>query len=489
MLEEASGAYEEGLKKFPEDAALKKGMDDVRAAGSKRGANQITDMFNKPEVMAKLWANPETKPLMEDEQFMATFNMAKANPQLFTQMMQSDPRFMTLLQIGLGLTVANEDGTPMQPPQQEASKKAKPEPKKEPVKELTEEEKAAKAVRDEADVFKEQGTTAYKAKDFPTAIGHYTKAFEIDPSNMAYLTNRAACHFEAKDYTECIKDCEEAIKTGKENHSDFKVIGRAYARIGNSYRRQVKAAEGVEAKTAILDMAIEAYNKSLMEHRTDAVWTDLKKAQKEKKEAVEGAYVDPSKAAAEKETGNAFFKEGKWVDALRHYGEAIKRDPKNPETTHIYYSNRGNCYIRLNEMNLAIEDFDKCIGLNPTYVKAYLNKAHIKFAQKEYQKVMPIYQAVIDMEEADDASKEKAKQGLQKTMQAVQSMQGEGASEEQLRRAQADPEIQQILGDPMVQQVLRDFKDNPSYAQKALKDPVMAPKINKLVAAGVIRFG
>ena len=41
----------------------------------------------------------------------------------------------------------------------------------------------------------------------------------------------------------------------------------------------------------------------------------------------------------------------------------------------------------------------------------------------------------------------------------------------------------------MVQQVLRDFKDNPTYAQQALRDPVMAPKINKLVAAGVIRFG
>ena len=60
-------------------------------------------------------------------------------------------------------------------------------------------------------------------------------------------------------------------------------------------------------------------------------------------------------AAAEKEEGNALFKEGKWVDAMRKYAEAIKRDPNNPETTHIYYSNRGNCYIRMNEMNLAIE--------------------------------------------------------------------------------------------------------------------------------------
>ena len=51
----------------------------------------------------------------------------------------------------------------------------------------------------------------------------------------------------------------------------------------------------------------------------------------------------------------------------------------------------------------------------------------------------------------------------------------------------ADPEIQAILADPTVQQTLRDFKDNPTSAQKALKNPGMAEKINKLAAAGVIR--
>ena len=83
---------------------------------------------------------------------------------------------------------------PEAPPKPEP-KKPKPEPKKEPEKELTEEEKAAKELRAKADAEKELGTTAYKAKDFPTAIGHYTKAFEIDGTNMAYLTNRAAVSY------------------------------------------------------------------------------------------------------------------------------------------------------------------------------------------------------------------------------------------------------------------------------------------------------
>jgi len=222
----------------------------------------------------------------------------------------------------------------------------------------------------------------------------------------------------------------------------------------------------VEAKTELYDKAIEAYNKALMEHRTDDVWTKLKQAQKDKKKCAEMAHIDPEKAAAEKEAGNAFFKEGNWVEAMRKYSEAIKRDPNNPETTHIYYSNRGNCYIRMFEMGLAVEDFDKCIEMNPKYVKAYLNKAHIKFSQKEYHKVMPIYQSVIDMEDADEASKAKAKEGLQRTMAAIQAMQSEGADEDQLRRAQQDPEIQAILADPWCNRCCGISRTTPSTRKR-----------------------
>lgn len=175
---------------------------------------------------------------------------------------------------------------------------------------------------------------------------------------------------------------------------------------------------------------------------------------------------------------------------MRHYSEAIKRNPNDKENSHVYYSNRANCYIRLNEMELATKDLDACIELNPKYPKAYLNKAHIKFAQKEFQKVTALYEAVLAIEGVDEDSKKKAQEGIQRTMHAIQSMHsGEGVSEEQLRRAQADPEIQQILADPMVQQVLRDFKDNPKYAQDAMRNPGMAAKFQKLAAAGVIRMG
>lgn len=39
-----------------------------------------------------------------------------------------------------------------------------------------------------------QGNAAFKANDFPTAIGHYTAAILADPSNATYPLNRAAAY-------------------------------------------------------------------------------------------------------------------------------------------------------------------------------------------------------------------------------------------------------------------------------------------------------
>ena len=77
-------------------------------------------------------------------------------------------------------------------------------------------------------------------------------------------------------------------------------------------------------------------NQSLSEHRhPDKVQkVHLLKAQIKGGEPL---YIDPELATAEKEKGNAAFKNGKYPDAIKHYTEAIKR---NPEAATLF-SNRA----------------------------------------------------------------------------------------------------------------------------------------------------
>ncbi len=84
-----------------------------------------------------------------------------------------------------------------------------------------------------------------------------------------------------------------------------------------------------------------------------------------------------------------------------------------------------------------------------------------------------------------DPNNQELKDGYNKTVRLIQTS---GDDQERQAHAMADPEIQAIMKDPSVMQVLRDMQENPQSAQGALRDPVIAAKINKLVAAGVLKI-
>lgn len=66
--------------------------------------------------------------------------------------------------------------------------------------------------------------------------------------------------FEQKDYDSCIADCKKAIEDGRALRADFKIIARAYERMGNALM-----------KTEKLQEAMKAYSDSLVENRTKEV--------------------------------------------------------------------------------------------------------------------------------------------------------------------------------------------------------------------------
>lgn len=82
--------------------------------------------------------------------------------------------------------------------------------------------------------------------------------------------------------------------------------------------------------------------------------------------------VDPVIDAKEK--GNEFFKQGKWEDAISSYTKGIDMDPKSA-STHVLYSNRAMCFIKLQKWALAEADASMCIDLNKTFPKGFFRRA------------------------------------------------------------------------------------------------------------------
>ena len=197
------------------------------------------------------------------------------------------------------------------------------------------------------------------------------------------------------------------------------------------------------------DQAIEVYQKALLEHNDHPIKMGLNKAKKLKAEADAAAYINPDIAEEHRQKGNELFKKNDYPGALKEYEEGLKRDPG----CLAIYSNRCATYIKLMIFNDALKDADKCLELDPKFVKAYARKGTCHHMMKEYHKALSAFEAGLKIEPENKDCNE----GRQRTIMTIQSTAGaeSGTDEERLRRAQADPEIQKIMSDPTIVEVLR----------------------------------
>ncbi|KAF2481389.1 heat shock protein STI1 [Neohortaea acidophila] len=495
-LVDALDAYEEALKLDPNNAQAKSGVESVNRAiqaemkedgvsGDPTGG--LGSMFNDPKLYEKLAANPKTSGYLADPQFMAKLKGMSGNPNANTEMF-SDPRFLQVMSVLLGVDMhipteedfqkqggAKEAEEDVQMPdarptsKSEAKKAPEPEPEPEPE---DEEAAAAKQAKADADAEKALGTAAYKKRQFDEAIQHYSKAWELH-KDITYLTNRSAAQFEKGDYEACIADCKEAVEHGREVLADFKIIAKAFGRMGSAYER-----------LGDLTNAIDFYGRSLTEHRTPDILTKLRAAEKAKKQADVTSYIDPQKAEEARERGNELFKNTEWPAAVEAYTEMIKRAPRDPRG----YSNRAACLIKLLTFPSAVTDCDAALAIDPAFVRAYLRKAQALFAMKEYNRCLD----VCTQAHEHDADGKNAREIEAQSGRALEAMMKdrEGETEEQAQaRIGRDPEIMQILQDPVMQSILQQAKGDPKALQDHMKNPDVRGKVQKLIAAGVIRMG
>jgi stress-induced-phosphoprotein 1 len=136
------------------------------------------------------------------------------------------------------------------------------------------------------------------------------------------------------------------------------------------------------------DESINWYNKALIENNDHTIKMALQKAQKTKKDEEAAAYINPEIAEEHRNKGNDLFKDGKYPAAIKEYEEGLRRNP----VSIAIFSNRCAAYIKLMEPATALKDAERCLELDPKFVKAYGRKGTCHHLMKEYHKAMKTFE-------------------------------------------------------------------------------------------------
>lgn len=91
--------------------------------------------------------------------------------------------------------------------------------------------------------------------------------------------------------------------------------------------------------------------------------------------------VNKNDPEAIKEAGNKAFMAKNFDEAIKCYTVAIEITLEEPN--HIYYANRANAHLELQNYEECIKDCDSAIDIEPSYTKSYYRKAKALYCSQK----------------------------------------------------------------------------------------------------------
>lgn len=107
--------------------------------------------------------------------------------------------------------------------------------------------------------------------------------------------------------------------------------------------------------------------------------------------------VRKTRAAAEKEAGNAAFKARDFEQAIVHFTAAIEAD----NTDAVFYSNRSAALAHLTRWEEALADAKSCVTLKPEWGKAWVRMGSAHVGLQEWSEAKEAFGRAMEIEPDD----------------------------------------------------------------------------------------
>ena len=248
---------------------------------------------------------------------------------------------------------------------------------------------------------------AYRRKEYDTSILHYSNAMRLNPKDTTFIYHIAKICFEKKRYSESIKFCSRAIKVGKEQKANVKMVAKTMAMRGRAHKElgeMEKFTEDIEKAVKFLTTIANV------------------KFEKERWEEC----IDFCQRACE------IGKEDDFVDA-----ELLVLQSKATARLHAENQKKlGNEAYKKRDFEMAMKHYLKATEFNPDEITFFNNIAAVKLEQKKYKESLEFCTKAIEVGKENRADSKKIQKAMDRLarVQKLLEEQSENDTFERVKR-------------------------------------------------------
>ncbi|MEN6620770.1 MAG: tetratricopeptide repeat protein [Smithella sp.] len=216
--------------------------------------------------------------------------------------------------------------------------------------------------------------------------------------------NKGIALIQVKQYNSAAKELLEAEKYNPDDPRIYYFLGMAFHRKG----MRGKAIEEFKRAIRLKEDYSEAHNYLGTLYSDMALWDQA--IEEFDKALANPVYDTPSKALYN--AGWAYYSKKDYKNALIRYQEALRIEPMTYLRPQIE-KNIGVIYYDINEINEAIEHFEKSVKLDPALYDAYFLLGECNLKIQNSKKAKQAFESVIKLAPKSSSFSQKAKSYLQ----------------------------------------------------------------------------
>ncbi|XP_067855504.1 RNA polymerase II-associated protein 3 isoform X2 [Heptranchias perlo] len=242
---------------------------------------------------------------------------------------------------------------------------------------------------------KGKGNNYFKEGKYDEAIECYTRAMTMDPYNPVLPTNRASTFLKKKKYAVAESDCNLAIALDSSFLKAYLRRGAARFKLKNfqGAKEDFEMVLNLDAENFEACSELRKVNEALASEQCNKDQNQSNKTEEidanEEKKLIETQAKQ--QAIFEKDLGNEYFKQGKYLEAIECYTRGMAADGTNA----LLPANRAMAYLKLEKFAEAETDCSQAISLDNTYSKAFARRGiaemclgKLKEAKEDFEMVL-----------------------------------------------------------------------------------------------------